>query len=157
MKAKIHQDVFVGIFIIAVCATFLSGTASKPGDSMTFPIILLGLMAMLAVVVIIGGIKKTKTATAEKPIENSLHPEKLKTPLIAFLFIAAYVALFSFVGYFTATVLFLPALMARFGIRKTGRISMITVGFAVIIYALFVRQLNVPVLDFGYVGRLLSF
>jgi hypothetical protein len=155
MKTKMHHDVWIGLFIIVICVPFLVATRGKPADSMTFPTILLVILALMALVVALDGVRKTKRARGEKAKNSPFQTYKLKTEFIAFLFIAAYVALFWLFGYFTATILFLPAMMTRFGMRKPKQIGFVTLGFAIFAYVLFVRQLSVPVLDFGYVERIL--
>ena len=156
MKAKIHQDVWVGCFILLFCGAFYAMTLGKPGDAMTFPIILLCIMALMAVPIILEGVRKTK-ASADAPVDNEIKWSKLKVPLSAFLFIAGYVFLFWLAGYFVATLVFLPAIMLHFRLRNPLQIGLVSIGYVVVIYALFVRQLNVPVLHFGYLERLLSF
>jgi hypothetical protein len=156
MKAKIHQDVWVGVFIIAACVFFFAFTSGKPGNSMLMPVILLTVLALLAIPVIVGGVRKTKSATPENPVDNSVQIKKLLTPFAAFLFIAGYVFLFWLAGYFAATAIFLPLMMLHFRLRSPLQISLVSLGFVVCIYALFVKQLNVPVLDFGHIGRLMN-
>ncbi len=155
---RIHQDVWVGSFILLFCGICFSLSLGKPGDSMTFPIILLSLMAAMAVPILWSGVRKTQAATAGgKAIDNEIRSDKLKVPFVAYLYIAAYVFLFWLAGYFVATAAFLPAMMLRFRLRKPLTIELVTLGYIVVIYALFVKQLNVPVLHFGYIERLLNF
>lgn len=156
MRSKVHQDVWVGCFILLFCGTFFSFSLGKPGNAMLFPIILLSILSLMAVPIIWGGLRKTRAATADAPIDNAIQWGKLKTPFVAYLFIAGYVFLFWLAGYFVATLIFLPALMWRFRLRNVAQIGLVTAGYAIIIYALFVKQLNVPVLHFGYLERLLG-
>jgi hypothetical protein len=156
MKTKVHQDVWVGVVIISACAFFLTQTPGKPGNSMLFPIILLVVMALMGMAILAGGVWKTKAASSTNPIENSLQLTKLKAPFNAFLYIAGYVFLFWLIGYFAATFVFIAAMMVRLGIRKPLQIGLVSLGFIFFVYVLFVKQLNVPVLNFGYLGRFMN-
>lgn len=153
---KIHQDVWVGTVITAICAFFLIQTAGKPDNAMLFPIMLLTAMALLGMVIFAGGVEKTKAASPENPVDNSIQLAKLKAPFNAFLYIAGYVFLFWLVGYFAATFVFTATMMAHFGMRKPLQVGLVSLGFIILVYALFVKQLNVPVLNFGYVGYFLT-
>ncbi|KUO72191.1 MAG: hypothetical protein APF77_10640 [Clostridia bacterium BRH_c25] len=156
MKIKVHQDIYVGIFIILCCAAFFTMTIGLPTEAVVFPVSLLAIIALLALWILWDGVRKTKAATAEQPIDNPVSLSKIKIPFITFLYIAGYVALFRFAGYFVATIVFMIALMRRFRLTSWKQILLITAGFVIIIYTMFVKQLNVPVLDFGYLQQVVE-
>lgn len=156
MKTKFHQDVWAGCGILVFCCFFALLTLGKPRGTMTFPIILLSIMTILSIPILVAGVRKTR-ASAETPMDNDIQWAKLKAPLTAFLFIAGYVFLFWLVGYFVATLLFLPATMYHFRMKNPLLSGLVSIGYAVLIYALFVRQLNVPVLNFGYLEKFANF
>jgi len=150
MKTKVHQDLFIGIGIIIFCAAFFIKTINLPSEAALFPIMTLGMLAILALWIVWDGIRKSKSKT---DINNSLSLAKLKVPFITFLFISGYVALFALTGYFIATLVFMILLMRYFRMKSWRQILLISTGFIFIIYIMFVKQLNVPVLNFGYLEQ----
>jgi hypothetical protein len=155
-KTKTHQDVWLGVVIVVACGFFLTQTTGKPGNAMLLPIILLTAMALIGIIISIGGVWKTKAASPANPVDNSIQWVKLKAPFDAFLYIAGYVFLFWFIGYFAATFVFITAMMTHFKMRNPLQVGLVSLGFIILVYALFVKQLNVPVLNFGYVGHFLN-
>ncbi len=147
MKIKVHQDVYIGIGIIIFCAAFFIKTTKLPSGAAIFPVMTLGMLALLACWIVWDGFRKTK---AEKNNDNTISLSKLKVPFITFLFISGYIALFSLTGYFIATIVFMVLLMRYFRMKSWKQILLISTGFIFIIYLMFVKQLNVPVLNFGY-------
>lgn len=156
MKDKIHQDIYIGIFIILSCAAFFIMAMNLPSGAATLPIALLVVLALLACKIIWDGVRKTKTATIENPVKNTISLSKLKVPAITYLYIGGYAVLFSLTGYFVSTTVFLIALMRRFNMTSWKQILLIAAGFVFLIYALFVKQLNVPVLNFGYLEHIIA-
>lgn len=152
MKAKTHQDVFVGIFIILCSVGFFIINRNLPAGAKYFPDLLLIILSLMAAWISFDGIRKTRAASESKPIKNSLTWTNLKVPLIALLYITVYVILFRVVGYFIATVIFMIAMMHRFGVKSWKQILLITFGFVLVIYLLMVKQLHVPI-DFGYLEQ----
>jgi len=147
MKVKVHQDIYIGIFIILFCVVFLIITTKLPLGAAFFPAVMLVILILLACLIIVEGFRKTKI---ENPINNTISLSKLRIPAITYIYISGYVAMFSLTGYFISTTVFMIALMRRFRMTSWKQILLITGGFVFAIYALFVKQLNVPVLNFGY-------
>lgn len=153
MKFKVHQDIYIGVLIIMFCAAFLLITANLPKGAAIFPALMLVILALLACWITWDGVKKTKASKNGTPIDNTITLSKLKIPAITYLYIIVYIALFSLTGYFISTTVFIIALMKHFHMTSWKKIILITAGFVFAIYALFVKQLNVPVLNFGYLEQ----
>lgn len=79
----------------------------------------------------------------------------MKTPLITWGIVLAYVLLFYFVGYFVATAIIIPVLMRFMKQTSWKLILAIDVGYLLVIYFVFARMLNVSVDGFGLLGQLL--
>ena len=142
LKKKIHSDVFVGIFLEALCTFFFLYGRNLPKEAKTFPNIVLFLIAALSVFVIIGGIRKTKQMNSGVDVKN-ISWEQICYPLLTLAISTVYYFLFRYVGYFIATPILLVSLMLIFGVRNWKPLVFIPVGYLVFTYILFVWQLGV--------------
>ena len=142
MKKIIHSDVFVGIFLEALCVFFFLYGRKLPKEAKTFPNIVLFLIAVLSVFVIIGGIRKTKQMNTGVDVKN-ISWEQIRYPLLTLAISAVYYFLFRYVGYFIATPILLICLMLIFGVRNWKPLVFIPAGYLVFTYILFVWQLGV--------------
>lgn len=142
MKNKIHSDVYVGIFLEALCAFFFFYGKKLPKDAKAFPYIVLFLIAVLSVFVIIEGIRKTREANGGKAVKD-INWKTIRYPLLTLAVSVVYYFLFRYTGYFIATPILLAGLMLIFGIRNWKPLVFITVGYLVFTYIIFVWQLGV--------------
>lgn len=156
MRAKVHQDIYIGIFISLLCIVFLLITTTLPRGAAVFPALLLIILLLLAGWIIWDGVRKTKSAKTGSTVDNTISYSKIRVPAVTYLYICGYIALFKLVGYFIATAIFMIAIMRRFHEKSWKKNIAITAGFIFIIFALFVKQLNVPVLNFGYLEQFLT-
>lgn len=117
-----------------------------PPESSDFPKFLTVLMTCFGLGLTIQSYKKlkeeTKDGTAEKkPISEVL--EKQKLPVFVFLGTTLYVLGINYIGYFTSSVVFLIGSMMFLSKKRNWKLMIIaSVGFLVVVYALFVWFLN---------------
>lgn len=157
MKIKsIHQDVWIGLLIVILCAAFFMVNKTLSSDSGMMPRLLLGMMGILGLLITNGGYKKTKQAAENNPAVKMISLQSMKEPVKTYFYIIMYVVLFKLVGYFVATPVFLLSLMHHFKIKSLKLPIIVTSVYLIIIYAFFVRQLNVSVDNLGALGSYIS-
>lgn len=152
-KKKLHQDVFVGIGALIFVAWVMFLNRKLPVGSALMPMLLCGLLAVLGVLIIFQGLKKSSSGKPED-MKQLLNEDVLKVPLIAWLFVLGYVLLFFAVGYFIATGVMLIALMRYMKRTDWKMIIAITVVYLLFMYFVFVKQFGLPIFNFGQIGRM---
>jgi hypothetical protein len=149
---KLHQDIAIGIIILLFCAFFGYESLQMDMGPAMMPLILLTLMAVLGVLILCGGIKKSRNASPENPVKPFITLSSLKTPLTMFILILGYILLFFFVGYYVATALFLMCAMRYLKIKNWWLMFFVTAGFIAFTYFFLVRQLNISIDPLGWLG-----
>jgi hypothetical protein len=149
---KFHQDIAIGIIIIIFCSFFGYRSLQMDIGPAMMPLILLTLMAVLGILILYDGIKKSRAATPENPVKPFITLSSLKTPITMFLLILGYILLFFFAGYYLATAAFLICAMRYLKIRNWWLILLITAGFLAFTYFFLVRQLNISIDPLGFLG-----
>ncbi len=150
MIKKVHQDIYIAVGIFIFCTAGFILSIKLPSGASAFPLMLIFILLLLACLILWDGVKKTKLVAEGNSNDNSITISNLKVPLITFLIISGYFALFALTGYFIATIIFMIVFMRNLRLKSWRKILLITASFSFIIYAMFVKQLNVPVLNFGY-------
>lgn len=153
-KKKMHQDVFVGIGALIFVAWVLFLNRKLPMGSKLMPLLLCGLLAVLGVLILLQGLKKTASGKPEE-MKELLNEDILKVPLIAWLFVLGYVLLFFSLGYFIATGVMLVALMRYMKRTDWKMIILITVIYLLFMYFVFVKQFGLPIFNLGQLGRMM--
>lgn len=150
---KIHQDVWCGAILLGLIAFAYATSrefAQEDVRSIVMPAIAMSIISLLAVIIIIEGVKKSMDAAKKGELPKQYFTlENMKVPFTAFIFIIAYIALFYFVGYMIATVLFLVGLMWYFKMRNLKVIAAIVVVYMLIVYFGFYKGLHVNIANFG--------
>ena len=154
-KKQIHQDVYIGIACAALCVVVFFMNHDLPGGAGSMPLLLDAILAVLSVVIFIGGLKKSSLpAEKRKNEEKAFSIDAVKIPLIFWVIVAAYVGLFYVAGYFIATAVMMIVMMLFMKRRDWLKMVIIDVIFLVIMYFVFVRMLGVNIDGFGLIGRL---
>lgn len=153
MKKQIHQDVIIGIVCLALCLLFYAMNRSLPSEAAMMPNLLVAMLVILSGCILYQGVKKSKAPAEEQ--KKLFTWDGVKTPLITWGIVLAYVLLFYFVGYFVATAIIIPVLMRFMKQTSWKLILAIDVGYLLVIYFVFARMLNVSVDGFGLLGQLL--
>lgn len=153
MKKQIHQDVIIGFVCLALCLLFYSMNRSLPSEAAMMPNLLVAMLVILSGCILYQGVKKSKAPAEEQ--KKLFTWDGVKTPLITWGIVLAYVLLFYFVGYFVATAIIIPVLMRFMKQTSWKLILAIDIGYLLVIYFVFARMLNVSVDGFGLLGQLL--
>lgn len=141
MKLKnIHYDVWISLGLLAFAGwawyqTTLFRQAEHTG---AYPRILLGIMAALTLIMLIGGIRKSTPEDAKH-----LGWKTMKMPLVAAVIIIVYEILFLTLGYFIATPVFLIGLFLYLRQRNWKLMIGVTVIYLILVYVIFVMVLRV--------------
>ncbi len=155
MKKEIHQDVYIGIACAALCVVIFFMNHDLPGGAGSMPLLLDAILAVLSVVIFIGGLKKSKLPAEERKNETKAFTlDAIKIPFIFWLIVAGYVALFYFAGYFIATGVMMIVMMVFMKRRDWKTLLIIDVIYLIIMYFVFVKMLGVNIDGFGLLGRL---
>lgn len=143
MKKRIHHDVFVGLILAAVAAFGYFRTLQMPKGADQFPQILFGLFAIFSVFIFIKGIKESVIMTKEGRADT-ITLKGLRLPFAALAIATVYTILAKYLGFFVATVIYIPAFMYFYRYRKIPIMIVSIIGTILFVYLVFVKQLNVP-------------
>ncbi|RGZ00604.1 tripartite tricarboxylate transporter TctB family protein [Clostridium sp. AM58-1XD] len=149
LKIVIHQDVITAVFLLAAGLYFFTKGIMYEGVTKVFPIMTSAFVFIFSLWNMREALKKTKALKEalkqgdEQELVISL--SRLKGPLIGFAFILIYGICIPLVGFFTATGIFLIALMRFLNYKKWAVILSVTVGTELFVYFLFVKELMVRI------------
>lgn len=153
MKKQLHQDVYIGFVCLAICLLIFALNAGLPSDAALMPRLLGGMLVVLAVLILYGGLKKSRLP-AEEQGKKAITWDAMKIPLITWGFVVLYFVLFNVTGYFVATAIMIPLLMRFMKQTSWPVIIGIDAVYLVIMYVVFARMLNVSVDNLGMLGQL---
>lgn len=153
MKKSIHQDVYIGIVCLLLCAAIFFMNFGLGGGAGTMPLLLDAILAVLSVLILLHGIRKSKLGDDQQG-KKYLTVDALKIPIITWGFVVLYVVLFYLVGFYIATAILLPGLMLFMKQRNWLVIVIIDVVFLLCIYFVFDRTLGVAIDGFGMLSYL---
>lgn len=147
MNTHIHEDLLMSLFFLAVGATFFLSSGALASETTYFPLLCAGAMMILCVPVLIRGIQKTIEMNRDGGVEKGnptalIAWKKLKGPVLTFLMVIAYALCISKIGFFVSTFFFMPGFMYFQHYRKPVAVLVITLGFEVLLYLVFVLQLH---------------
>lgn len=145
-RAKAKQDIAIGIVFYALSAFVLYQTANlRQPDSKIFPYMIVSMILLLTTILFVRAVIAF-FITTEKPREKQ-SAGKLKKevliPCIAFVGIFIYTLLFDFTNYFIASAVLIAAFLLINKVRPLWLIAVITAGYLLFAYVLFVQLLNV--------------
>lgn len=154
MKKTIHQDVYIGIICILLCAAIFFMNIGLEGGAGTMPLLLDAILAILSILILGHGLKKSKLPADEQG-KKYITADGVKIPLMTWGIVVVYIALFYLVGFYIATAVTLPALMIFMKQKNWKIILIIDVIFLLCIYFVFDHTLGVAIDGFGLLGHLL--
>ena len=142
-KRRIHYDVWIsiGLFVFMGWVWYLTTTFRQADKTAVYPRFLVGIMAALNILLLIGGLRKSTVDNKEK-----IDVRGMKMSLISLLIIACYELLFIKTNYFIATPVFLIALFTYLRQKNWKVMIPLIVCFLVIVYLVFVKVLKVKLL-----------
>ena len=144
MKKKLHVDIYAGLVMIAFAAWWMIEASGFPVVPQRFPMFVGVAFTLVAVLIIIGGIRKTRAAQAseEKP-KAVIEWSGFKYTLIGFGLIVAYALAIRFIHFFPATIIFVPVMMLVLRVRKWYQIVLTDLILNGLIYLIFVVELKI--------------
>lgn len=157
MDKRLHRDVYVSVGMLIFCIAFINIAARLPAGARNLPLAMLIFMTLMSLLILYDGVKKTRLADGNRPIQNGTELQDCIKPLLVFLFVVGYTVLFKVLGFFAATPVFLIALFRYLDAGSWKRILMITLGYTVVIYVVFAVFLGVPLHRIGLLGGLFRF
>ncbi|GAB4391522.1 MAG: hypothetical protein Tsb0032_03650 [Kiloniellaceae bacterium] len=143
----VSRDMVAAIGLLALAVAGWWQTASLPSDAAMFPRLALSALAVLALVYLVRSLLRARRAQATKPLFKNAGRF-----VLAFALIAIYVAVFPRIGFFTATLVFIPVFVMAMGMRRAPLIAIATLAYTVVTYVLFVVLLNRPLPDDLIIG-----
>ena len=134
------QDLVIGIFAVAFGVFLWIQTVVKKMEpqSKSFSRFVLGVFILLGLILIVISI-----INAKKPAGKEVKLREFVNPMIMLGIIVVYVLLMTTIGFFPATLLFMPAAMLYMGYKKPLPMICVTIGMNLFIWVLFVYSLKV--------------
>lgn len=157
MKKQLHRDVYAGIALTIFCAAVFSLALDIQSGANYLPLGLSAFMGVMSVMILVGGIKETKNADSEHPFKYDTTWNDMKKPIIVYMIVTAYFFAFQIFGYFTATPIFLIVLQKYLKAGSWKRILIVTLGYMIFTYVLFVSILSLPIYRVGIFGKFFRF
>lgn len=136
--AKIH-DRFGAIVLLLVCVFAWKGSGRFPADASVFPRMVIAFLGILSAVMLAKTFIGPGATTSDRPF--FINGRRFAFTTIAIL---AYVLCVSVLGYFTATVVFLPVMAWCLGYRQAGPLTLMTGTFCTVVFAVFVALFERP-------------
>ena len=110
MKMK-KTDIGVVIFMYAVCGLFLSMSGSLSDASQTYPLFTIGLLFGLTTLYLLTMVVNARRNGVESGTEELLDGFQGMQLLVCILLTVAYMLLIRYLGFFSATILFMFAVL----------------------------------------------
>lgn len=145
MKRVIHEDLLMSVFFILTGILFFLNSSDLPRETTLFPLLCSAGMIIMSIPVFINGLKKTVSSAQMSSEERKRAPlswSNVKIPLLTFLMVVVYAFCISHIGFFVSTFVFMMSLMYLQQYRKLKNMLLVTVGFEVLVYLIFVLELH---------------
>ena len=133
-------ELVVALILLALSALGLTAATDFPGASAYLPTAVLGLSCALSLVWMMQSVLAMRR---ERPTLR-LDPQETRRLITLAVLTLAYALAMQLIGFFTATVLFLPVAGIALGYRQWFGLTVATVGFVVLLYAVFGVLLRTP-------------
>lgn len=140
---KLHYDVWMGVILLLFVGwAYYQTTLFRQADkTAVYPRFLLTVLAALSIILLIGGIRKSRKSQADH-----LDWSNMKMSLVSAFIVIAYEILFITVGYFIATPIFLITLFTYLK-EKNWKIMLTVIAvYLVLVYMIFVKILMIPLI-----------
>ena len=132
------QDLVIGLLTIALGVFMWAQTPGCTLESKQFCRFVLALFILMGVLLCV-----LSLINAKKPAGKEVKIGEFKNPLLMYAIIIVYVLLMPVIGFFPATLLFMPAAMIYMGYKRPIPIICVTAGMNIFIWVLFVYSLKV--------------
>lgn len=141
-KKTINRNVWIGLILVLFSAFFIS-QAQDLGIAKRYPTVILSILGGLSLLLVIQGIYHSMHPAMAKEKVAEVNWATTKLPIVTFLSVVLYLALFKFAGFFISTAIFVPIIMYLFGERKPLPMICTIAGLEIFVYVVFVIVLNV--------------
>ncbi|MDR3200342.1 MAG: tripartite tricarboxylate transporter TctB family protein [Spirochaetales bacterium] len=142
-KRKINNDVYIGVLLAAVSAFFLFETTKIHPVAAQFPRVMIVVLLIMSALLTLMGVRKTLRPELALKSDTLLKFRIVRTPLVVFGIVVFYMILIKFIGFFIATLIFVPVLMVFYGVKSVRVLILTDVLLNLFVYGLFVRLLKV--------------
>ncbi len=144
MKRKLHIDIYAGLVMIAFAVWWMVEASKFPAVPRRFPMFVGVMFALVAILIIIGGIRKGKAARASGEKQKAvIEWAGFKYTLLGFGLIVVYALAINFIHFFPATLIFVPVMMLVLRVRKWYQIVLTDLILNGLIYLIFVVELKI--------------
>ncbi len=146
MIKRIHSDLYSGIIILAFSVFFYFMSSDFPIEGKRFPITIIYLLILFAILIILSGVKKSIANVPDERKEDdkkSVTWQQMKTPFFILLITVGYIVLISILGFFISTILFLTSVLLTLKVKGIKGYLLTVIGTSAFLYILFVKLLNV--------------
>ncbi len=132
------QDLVISLCVIALGVFMWVQTADFTDESKQFSRFVLLLFLLMGVILLV-----ITLINAKKPAGKEVTLKEFKNPMLMFVIICVYVAMMITIGFFPATLIFMPVSMLFMGYRRPLPIICTTIGMNLFVWVLFVYSLKV--------------
>lgn len=138
-KKSWSQDIVVSIILLAFSAFLMVNAFTKQSaEARQFPVMILIVFMLLAVAMLINGIKDSLDAQKGKDVTiQNVTWEEMKYPLLVFVFIVIYVIAVDMFGFILPSILFTAGLMWFNYARNKLALVLVPCGLVGFLYVLF--------------------
>lgn len=143
MKRAIHLDVYVSGIFLVLSVFMYSKTFVMHSGAALFPKILLIALFCFSIITFFRGIKKSILITGTRNQKEMVTHSKLMSTLLALMIFIIYAILIKYLGFFISTTLFIMGFMKFCGVQNFRKILISVIIADLLIYAIFVVQLNI--------------
>ena len=141
MKMK-KTDIGVVVFMYAVCAFFYAYSFDLSEESKSYPIFTIALLFGLTTLYLIQMIISARRFGVESGVDEVFAGFKVKQFVLALVLTIVYFFIIKFLGFFTATIIFMVASFIYLKVPKLHAL-IATVAMNLLIYLAFVQFLGV--------------
>ena len=140
-KARL-QNCFWSVLILAVSVPAFIMTFYMPDvDAYRFPRMVIIVFFSLGVFLLIASLRGKYDSPDGSAV---IQVKKIKNPGISLLTVVMYAALINFIGFYTATTVFMIVFMKYLGAKSWKTMLLTIVGVDIFIYLLFTMQFKIP-------------
>ena len=137
-KKSWSQDIVIAVLLLAMSAFLIFHAITvQSAEARQFPVLILIIFAVLAVVMLVNGIRDSKAAADGESHVKNMKWEEVKYPLLVFAFIVVYVVAVDLVGFIIPSLLFTAGLMWFNYARNKLALILVPCGLVGFLYVLF--------------------
>lgn len=140
MEKKVwSQDILVAILLLAGSGFLLfHAVTTQSAEARQFPMLILVLFMLLALAMLVNGIRDTRRAAAGEDVTiKNVKWEEIKYPMLLFVFITLYIVAVDLIGFVISSLVFTAFLMWYNYARKYVPLVLVPCGLVGFLYVLF--------------------